>query len=233
MRLLLTTCAAAALFACSPAPKKAAEEPAPEAVALAIPDVPAGDYTLDKTHASLDFKVSHLGFSNYTARFKTFDAALKFDPADPTKASVTATIDPKSLDLPAPPAGFLKDLLGAQWLDAGKYPAITYKSNAVTVTGHDTARIDGELTLHGVTKPVSLNAKFNGGYAGMAQYDPNARIGFSATGVFKRSDFGIAFGVPAPGSTLGVSDEVNVIIETEFTGPPLPPGAAGVAPPAH
>jgi polyisoprenoid-binding protein YceI len=79
-------------------------------------------------------------------------------------------------------------------------------------------RITGDLTLHGVTKPVVLDATLNGGYAGHPM-DPNARIGFSARGAFNRGDFGIAYGIPAPGTTMGVSDRVEVTIETEFSGP--------------
>jgi polyisoprenoid-binding protein YceI len=86
------------------------------------------------------------------------------------------------------------------------------------MTGPDTAKITGDLTLHGVTKPITLDAKFNGGYAGN-MYDPSARIGFSANGVFKRSDFGITIGIPAPGTNMGVFDDVSVAIETEFSGP--------------
>jgi len=225
----LAVSAALALAACSPPTVKRTEAPAaaPSATPatapgkFVMPDVPAGDYRLDKTHASLVFKVNHLGFSHYTAKFTDFDASLKFDPANPTAASVEATIDPKSLDLPAPPAGFKAELLGKAWLDAAQYPAITFRSTKVDVTGANTARITGDFTLHGVTKPIVLEATFNGGYAGHPM-DPNARIGFSAHGVFKRSDFGIAYGVPAPGTTMGVSDEVDVQIETEFSGPPLP-----------
>ncbi|MDB5663406.1 MAG: polyisoprenoid-binding protein, partial [Sphingomonas bacterium] len=81
------------------------------------------------------------------------------------------------------------------------------------------ARITGELTLHGVTKPVTLDAKYNGGWAGI-DMDPHARIGFSATGSFRRSAFGVSFGVPAPGTNMGVGDEVQIAIEAEFSGPP-------------
>ena len=229
--------AALALAACSPPTAKRTDAPAaaPSAAApgastgkFVMPQVPAGDYKLDKTHASLVFTVNHLGFSRYTAKFADFDASLKFDPANPTAASVEATIDPKSLDLPAPPAGFKTELLGKDWLDAGQYPAITFRSTKVEVTGANTAKITGDFTLHGVTKPVVLDATFNGGYAGHPM-DPNARIGFSAHGVFKRSDFGIAYGVPAPGTTMGVGDEVDVQIETEFSGPPLPKTEAAPA----
>ena len=81
--------------------------------------------------------------------------------------------------------------------------------------------IAGTLDLHGVTRPVVLTGTFNGGYAGMPPMDPHARVGVSAHRSFKRSDFGIAFGVPAPGTTMGVGDLIDISIEVEFTGPPL------------
>jgi polyisoprenoid-binding protein YceI len=79
---------------------------------------------------------------------------------------------------------------------------------------------------------VILDVTYNGGYAGHPM-DPHARIGFSAKGTFKRSDFGIAFGVPAPGTTMGVGDDVQIAIEAEFTGPPLPTAPAPATPPAQ
>lgn len=225
-KLWLVAGAVAALTACSPPAAKKTEAPAaapaaPAAAAKpAAAQAPAGDYKLDPSHASLEFKVSHMGFSHYTARFTDFDASLKFDPAHPENSSVEATIDPKSLALNAPPAGFKDELTGKSWLDAAQFPAITFRSTKVEVSGANTARITGDFTLHGVTKPVVLEATFNGGYAGHPM-DPHARIGFSAHGVFKRSEFGIGFGVPAPGSTMGVSDEVEVLIDAEFSGPAL------------
>jgi polyisoprenoid-binding protein YceI len=230
---LLTAGAIAVLAACSPPAAKKVETPpaAPSSAAAkpAAPQVPAGDYKLDKSHASLSFTVNHLGFSHYTARFTDFDASLKFDPTNPSASGIEATIDPTSLDLPAPPAGFKTELTGKAWLDTAQYPAITFRSTKVEVTGANTAKITGDFTLHGVTKPVMLEATFNGGYAGHPM-DPQARIGFSAHGVFKRSDFGMGFGVPAPGTTMGVSDEVDVSIEAEFNGPPLAGAKAPAAP---
>lgn len=224
MKKILLATVFLGLAACSPKPtaeKAEAPKQAPPAAAKPAPvNVPAGAYTLDKTHSTVVFKVSHLGFSNYTAAFAEFDAKLNFDPAKPELTTLEATIDPRSLTLPAPPAGFKDELVGPQWLNAAQYPAITFKSTKVDVTGANTAKVTGDFTLHGVTKPVVLDVTFNGGYAGHPM-DPNARIGFSATGVFKRSDFGIAYGVPAPGTTMGVGDEVSVDIETEFSGPPL------------
>ena len=185
--------------------------------------VPAGAYTLDKAHASLIFRVNHIGFSNYTRRFKRFDAALQFDPANMARSSVTVSVDATSLetDYPSPKELDFNALLqNEQWLDTAKFPQMTFRSSKVEVTAPSTLKISGDLTLRGVTRPMVLDATYNGGYEGHP-LDPHARIGFSAHGTLKRSDFGMTVGIPAPGTTMGVGDEVEVIIEAEFSGPPL------------
>lgn len=216
MKLLATAFALTALTAFASPTLAESQTPAPAPAA----EVPAGTYTIDKAHTSLTFRVNHLGFSRYTAGFTKVDAQLQFNPAKSETSSVTATIDPRSLALSNPPAGFRDTLIGKEWLNAITFPQITFRSTKIERTGRNSARITGELTLHGVTQPVVLDATYNGGYAGHPM-DPHARIGFSAHGSFKRSGFGIAYGVPAPGTTMGVSDEVEVLIETEFNGPPL------------
>lgn len=203
------------LFAAATAPLALAED----AVPAAVGEPPAGSYTIDKAHASLIFRVNHIGFSNYTGRFARFDATLELDPANPANCRVEATIDASSLEADNPPAGFLDALRGVDWLDAAKFPRMTFKTTKVEVTGAKTARITGDFWLHGVTRPVVLEAIHNGGYGSHA-YDPGgSRIGFSARGTLNRSEFGIAYGIPAPGSTLGVSDAVEFIIEAEFLRP--------------
>ena len=184
------------------------------------PPVPAGAYTLDKLHTSLLFRVSHLGFSSYTGRFTSLDAKLDFDPARLAASRVSVTIDPRSISADNVPADFLAMLSGKDWLNADDFPEMAFRSKTIEVTGANTFRIRGDLTLHGHTKPVVLDARYNGGYAGHPM-EPRARIGFSAAGKFKRSDFGLSMGVPAPGTTMGVGDEVEVILESEFSGPPL------------
>jgi polyisoprenoid-binding protein YceI len=87
------------------------------------------------------------------------------------------------------------------------------------MTGPTTARITGDFTLHGVTKPVVLEATFNGGYGANPMDPGGSRIGFSANGKIKRSDYGISFGVPKPGSKMGVGDDVEVIVEAELMRP--------------
>jgi len=187
---------------------------------------PAGKYQLEKSHASLLLRVSHLGFSTYTTRFSRFDAELMVDPANLTTARVTTTIDAASIEMDAAPATCLDIVRGPQLLDTAKYPHIVFRSEQVRMTGANSMDIAGNLTLHGVTRPIVLAATFNGGYAGMPGMDPHARIGFSAHGSLKRSDFGMGFGVPAPGSTMGVGDLVDFSIEAEFSGPALA-GTAG------
>jgi polyisoprenoid-binding protein YceI len=181
--------------------------------------VPAGKYTVDKAHASVVFRVSHMGFSQWTARFTRFDADLNFDPAKPATSRIDVTIDPASITPDNPPPGFVEILQGTQLFDVGHFQRMTYRSTRVESLGEHGLRITGDLTLHGVTKPVVLDATYNGGYVGHPM-DPHARIGFSAHGTLKRSDFGMGFGVPQPGSTMGVGDVVQFAIEVEFAGPP-------------
>jgi polyisoprenoid-binding protein YceI len=221
IRQVLAACALIAVTACSPSGPDAAEKFAAPQDAPAKPiasDLPAGDYTLDKAHASLIFRVNHLGFSNFTGRFVRYDAKLQFDPANLGASNVQVSIDPSSIETDNPPADFLTMLAGAEWLNAAQFPEMTFRSTHVESISADTMRISGDLSLRGVTRPIVLEASFNGGYAGHPM-DPHARIGFSAHGVFKRSDFGISAGIPAPGTTMGVGDDVNVTIEAEFSGP--------------
>lgn len=221
MKFPVYLCLAFAVIGCAKqeVPSSGAPAPTMAAAPASTPmDAPAGVYRLDPAHSSLLFRVDHLGFSKYTGRFRTFDAQLQLDPDDLAASSVEVTVDPTSLDVENPPAGFVQELIGANWLDADTFPTLTYRSTAVEVIGPRTVRITGDLTLHGVTKPVVLEATLNGGYS-HHPFEPQARIGFSARGTFKRSDFGIAAGIPAPGTTMGVGDEVEVIVETELNGP--------------
>lgn len=200
----------------------AAETTSPTATA----SPPAGAYKLEKSHASLVLRVSHMGFSTYTTRFSRFDADLMLDPRNLPASRVVTTIDAASFEMDGAPQMCLDIMKGPQMLDTAKFPQIVFKSESVRMTGDKSMEIGGTLTLHGVTRPMVLTATYNGGYPGMPNMDPQARVGFSAHGSFKRSDFGITYGVPAPGTTMGVGDLVDFSIEAEFTGPPLAAPAA-------
>ncbi len=213
----MRTAALLAALALSTAPAAVLADDVPTASAA---PVPAGAYTVDKAHTSLIFRVNHLGFSTFTGRFTGVDANLQFDPGNLAASRVNVTIDPRSIETDNAPSGFLQSLAGKDWLDADRFPQMTFRTKSVEVTGPGTFRLDGELTLHGVTKPLALEARYNGGYAGHP-FDPHARVGFSAQGSFRRSDFGVSYGIPAPGTSFGVGDEVAVTLESEFSGPPL------------
>lgn len=184
----------------------------------------AGAYTLDRAHASLVMRVDHLGFSNYTLRFRDFDAKLHFDPKQPQDARLEATIEVASLETDYPDRAnldFNAVLTGPQWLDAAKHPQILYRSTRIVPTADGRLKVEGELTMRGITRPLALDARYNGGWGGM-QLDPHSRIGFSAKGTLPRSEFGITYGLPPPGTRFGVGDAVEFAIEVEFTGPPWP-----------
>jgi len=178
-------------------------------------DAPAGTYSIDPTHASVTFKVAHLGLSSYTARFTKIDATLKFDPAHPEGAKLTVSIDPASIrtDYPFPEKENFDKVLAEsdKWFNAGKFKAITFASTGIKMTGDKTADVTGTLTLLGVAKPVTMKVTFNKGYASHPM-SKKAALGFSGTATVKRSEFGMTNLVPF------VGDDVAVLIEAELSG---------------
>jgi polyisoprenoid-binding protein YceI len=214
------TCCAVAFISLFGHLSHAAEASAPTAAPV-IMAPPAGAYKIDKSHASIVLRASHMGFSTYTTRFSRFEADLTFDPKNLPALKVMATIEAASFEMDAAPKMCLDIMLGPQMLDTAKYPQIIFKTDSVRMTGEKSIEMSGTLTLHGVTRPIVLTGSYNGGYAGMPNMDPQARIGFSAHGTLKRSDYGITFGIPAPGTTIGVGDLIDFAIEAEFAGPPL------------
>ena len=166
----------------------------------------AGAYTLDSRHTTVAWQVSHLGFSNFMGSFATTEGTLNYDPVDVTKSNVKITIKPDSLYTNV--EGFAKELTsGGGWIDAAKGP-IVFTSTKVTKLTDTTGTVDGQLTLNGVTKPVSLAVTFVG--AGKNDFAKANAIGFSATTTIKRSEFDAGKMVPM------VGDEVAIHIETEF-----------------
>jgi polyisoprenoid-binding protein YceI len=166
----------------------------------------ADEYEIDGTHTHVGFTISHLGFSETYGVFKNVAGTLTLDEAKPAASKVDITIQTASLDT----ANDARDehVKGKDFLDVAKYPTMTFKSTKVEVTGKDTATITGDLTLHGVTKPVGLIVKLN--KAGPSPMDKTRHVaGFSAIGKLKRSDFGITTYVPA------IGDEVTLAISTE------------------
>jgi polyisoprenoid-binding protein YceI len=166
---------------------------------------PAGVYHLDKKHASVTLKLSHMGLSYYTMRLDAIDASYTYDPANPAASKITVSIDPASID--TDDKAFNSEI-AAQFLETSKYPTITFVSTAVHPGAGGKGEVVGDLTLHGVTRQITLDVVFNGAGEGMMHEE---RMGFSGIADVKRSDFGITKYLPL------VGDDVTVLIETEFT----------------
>lgn len=177
-------------------------------------EAPAGTYGLEKTHASLIWRISHMGMSNYTARFKNFDATLKFDPKDFSRSSVQASIDLGSVEtdfVPAEGRDFNAELRSEAFFNVAKFARASFASTRVTRTGPRSMRVLGDLTLLGVTRPATLDVTLNGSM----KSHPFAKVpalGFSARGSIQRKAFGLN---PMPQLT-GVADDVAIVIEAEF-----------------
>jgi polyisoprenoid-binding protein YceI len=168
--------------------------------------LPEGAYRLDPEHATILLKVDHLGFSRLVGWFDRFDATLDFDPQQPQAAKLVVLIDVASInfDLPA----FEEDLRGAGWLDVERFPEARFESRSIAITGDDTGIVTGDLTLHGVTAPVTLDVTFNGG--GSNLLTGAYTLGFAAQGTVLRSTFGLGAYAPA------IGDEVLLEIHAEF-----------------
>ena len=169
-------------------------------------EVQAGDYRLDPAHGKITWSVDHLGFSKYYGQFVNVSAELKLDPANPTASSLTATIPLTDVDSNSD--GLNRHLQTADFFDTANHPVATFRSTHIMLDPSEPseAMVHGELTLRGVTKPVTMEVDFNqagqtrGGY----------KAGFDGEATIKRSDFGITYALP------GVSDEVELHIEGEF-----------------
>jgi polyisoprenoid-binding protein YceI len=168
--------------------------------------VPAGSYVLDKKHASLAAKIVHMGFSHYTLRFDGLDGSFTYDPANWQATKVTFSVDPKSVDTHDP--AFDKQIAG--YFDAEKFPAITFASTGLQGGADGKGTLTGDLTFHGVTKPVTLDVTFAG--AGHGVTPLGTRLGFSGSTQIKRSDFGLSNFV----LNQFTSDEVDLAFEVEF-----------------
>jgi polyisoprenoid-binding protein YceI len=176
------------------------------AIAADPASVPAGTYALESSHARVAFSVDHMGFSTWYGDFTGAKGSLTLDPKNVAASKFDITIPTGSITTTnAVLDGELKD---PSWFDAAKYPTITFLSTAVTSTGADTAKVTGDLTFHGVTKPVTLDVKFHG--AGANPMSKAYTVGFDATGSLKRSDFGVTKYVPL------VGDKVDLFISAPF-----------------
>lgn len=175
------------------------------ALVLAAPAFAAESYTLDPNHTNIVWQANHFGFSNPDGKFASASGTLVLDRENPANSKVEVSIATNGLVTGI--ARFDEHLKSADFLNVEKFPTATFVSDKVELTGEDTAKVSGLLTLLGVSKPVVLDVKLNRLAENPMSHKMTA--GFSATTTIKRSEWGMGYGVP------NVSDEVKISIETE------------------
>jgi polyisoprenoid-binding protein YceI len=178
------------------------------ATTVEIPGYVAGTWTIDPAHTDISFTVRHMMVSKVRGHFQTFEGEI-LTTDDPLASSATVTIDLASLDTNN--AQRDDHIRSADFFEVETYPTMTYTTTGVRVDGGDFV-VDGDLTLHGVTRPVRLEVEVNG-----FTKDPfgGTRTGFSAKGEINRKDFGIDINMPMDGGGVVVGDKVAIAIEVE------------------
>ncbi|MEO8998296.1 MAG: YceI family protein [Rhodanobacter sp.] len=166
-------------------------------------------YKLDPAHTMVLFSWNHFGYSNPTANIGLGEGTVVFDEQHPAQSSVDVTLPLANLDTHV--SALDKHLKEADFFDADKYPTVTFKSTAVQPLGGHKFKVIGDLTVHGITKPVVLDATLN--KVGPHPMSKAQSIGFDGTTSIKRSDFGVGAYVP------NVSDEIKIRITTEGSVP--------------
>ena len=176
------------------------------AALLAAAPLCAATYTFEPQHTQGVIRWNHLGFANPTAQFNNVEGALEFDSADPTHSSVTVTIPLASMSTGV--TDLNDDFRSSDFFDLAKFPTATFKSSKVEKgAAPDTLKVAGDLSVHGITKPVALDVTINKIGTNPRNHVPT--VGFEAMATLKRSDFGLGLYVPQ------VSDEIQVHITAE------------------
>jgi polyisoprenoid-binding protein YceI len=176
------------------------------AALLAASPLYAVTYTFEPQHTQGVLRWNHLGFANPTAQFNTVEGTLEFDPADPTHSSVVVTIPLTSMSTGVPDLN--DDFKSSDFFDFAKFPTATFKSRKIEKGATpDTLKVAGDLSVHGITKPVVLDVTIN--KVGTNPRNQVPTVGFEAMATLKRSDFGLGLYVPQ------VSDEIRIHITAE------------------
>jgi polyisoprenoid-binding protein YceI len=173
-----------------------------------ITELKGGAYTLDPDHATLLWKINHLGFSTFIGRFNDFDASLDFDPENIEAADLEVIINMAGVDINNPE--FAEELRGSDWFDVENFPQAVFRTTSfVETVDEDTFIFQGDLTLLGNTAPVNLEVNFHGG--GRNFLTRSYTLGFSASADFQRSAYGLdRF------TSFGVGDDIELEIHVEF-----------------
>ncbi|TGK07566.1 polyisoprenoid-binding protein [Leptospira semungkisensis] len=179
--------------------------------ALALTSLQAGNFKVDNAHTAVGFKIKHLAIANVAGNFKDYSGKLGYDEA--TGALTALDVSIKSSSISTGDEKRDEHLKGGDFFDVSKYPTITFKAAKATVKKGGVSKIPGELTIKGVTKPVTLEVKFSG-----SAKDPwgNTHLGFEAETKVKRSEFGIVWNKTLEKGGVLVGEDVSIRIEGEI-----------------
>ncbi|HEV2704163.1 MAG TPA: YceI family protein [Steroidobacteraceae bacterium] len=176
------------------------------AQSIKFADLKAGTYQVEPYHSQVVFSVTHFGLTNFYGMFAGASGTLHLEPTKLADSKLEVSVPVSSISTTVPI--LTEELKGAQWFDATHFPVATFSSTAVASTGSDSAKVTGNLTLHGVTKPVVLNVRLVG--MGVNPLSKADSVGFEIAGTLRRGDFGIKTDIPA------VGDEVTLRIAGAF-----------------
>ncbi len=179
------------------------------AVLAASPALAADTYTFDKAHTTVLFQVRHI-LTNVTGKFKDFEGTIQVDKANPAASTVEFAAQAASIDTNEPKRD--EHLRSADFFDVANNPKLTFKSSSIKPNGKDNFKVTGELTMRGVTKPVTLDVAYLG-----EGKDPwgNEKLGFEVTGTLNRKDFNINWNKALDNGGVLVGDEVKLQISVE------------------
>ncbi|WP_313804744.1 YceI family protein [Sphingobium sp.] len=189
---------------------------APGIVSTRPMDMPAGQWRIDPGHASVTARLSHMGFSLFTLRFDRIDAHFDYDPKKPSASAVAVSIDPRSINTGQPALD--RELIKEPWFDAEHGKGINFVSKSIDPGDGHKGTMTGDLTIRGITRPVTLAVVFNG--SGFALGAPVPHAGFSATAIVRKSEYGMT----KYANLLG--DDVTITIEAEFSQVPAKMGSS-------
>ena len=204
MKILLAAACAAVLAVAAPT-SSFAQDAAGMPGAADVARISGGTYKVDPNHTQVAWSVDHMGFSTLFGMFGQPSGSLALDPKDPKAAKLEVEFPMTGLTVTSDK--FLNHLKSGDFFDTAKFPTATFRSTSVEPAGQK-AKVVGDLTVHGVTKPVTLDVVFHG--AGINPMSKVETVGFSGTTKIKRSDFGLGAYVPV------VSDEVTITVVGAF-----------------
>lgn len=193
------------------------------AAVFAVPSIAAAStWEIDPAHSSAKFTVKHMMITNVTGEFGNVTGTVNLDDKDPSKTTVTASVDTTTINTNQ--AKRDAHLKSPDFFDVEKYPAMTFASKSVKANGKDKFKVTGDLTLHGVTKPVTLDVES----ASTEIKDPwgGTRRGASATTKLNRKDFGLTWNQALETGGVAVSEDVNVTLDLQLVKKDAAPAAA-------